>query len=146
MVAHLQEEITLHGRRFTLTIEGPDSTHRYSAYIREISTDQLLTRNPVRGRSASDARDRALEVMYNLLGIERLQSEIIALAAEVAPGATVDLTEDAQAIRAELQGPWHFTEPLAFPRDEVADPQADIDELRAHIRAHFQSFLRPTAR
>lgn len=144
MPERLDEAITLHGRTFRLTIQGPDEGRRYSAYIKEETTGRLLTRNPVRGRSADDARDRALEVMYNLLGIERLHNDILAVAAEVAPGATVELTEDAQTIRAEVAGPWHLDVPFSVPRDEVADPEADRDELRARILSHFRAYLKPT--
>lgn len=139
----LAEDVTLHGRRFTLLIEGPDEARRYSVYIRDIATGRLLTRNPVRGRSPDDARDRALEVMQNLVGIERLQEEFIIIASELAPGAFVELSEDAHAVRAELIGPWELAVPFAVSRDEVADPDLGLDELRDRIRMHLQHHLRP---
>lgn len=137
-----REEVTLHGRRFVVTIEGPDDARRFSAFVEEIATGELLTRNPVRGRSMADARDRALEVIHNLLAIERVQETIIAVTAELAPGATVDLTEDAQAVRAELSGAWEFDVPLIIPRDDVYDPEADLQGLRERIVAHFREHLR----
>lgn len=138
----MTEEVELFGRRFLLAIEGPDADRRFNATIRERSTGRLLTRNPVRGRSAGDARDRALEVMHNLLGIERLQEVILAVAREVAPGAAVDLTEDAQSIRADLTGPWALAVPFALPREEVYEPDFDPDLMRGRVRDHFAAHLR----
>lgn len=138
----MTEEVELFGRRVLLAIEGPDADRRFSATIRDLSTGRLLTRNPVRGRSAGDARDRALEVMHNLLGIERLQEVILAVAREVAPGAGVDLTEDAQSIRANLTGPWVLAVPFALPREEVYEPDFDPDGVRGRVRDHFAAHLR----
>ncbi len=135
------EELTVHGRRFRLAIEGPDAGRRYSAMITDVATGLLLTRSPVRGRSSGDVRDRALEVMHNLLGIERLQEQILAVATQLAPGAAVALTEGAQAIFADLSGPWRFVAPLAISRDDVTDPDADLQALRARIEAHFRTHL-----
>lgn len=138
----VSEELTVHGRRFRLAIEGPDAGRRYSALITDLDSGRLLTRSPVRGRSPGDARDRALEVMHNLLGIERLQEQILAVAAQLAPGADVALTEDARAIFAELSGPWRLTAPIALSRAEVTDPDADLQALRARIEAHVRAHLR----
>lgn len=139
------EELTVHGRRFRLAIEGPDAGRRYSAMITDVASGRPLTRSPVRGRSPGDVRDRALEVMHNLLGIERLQEQILAVAAQLAPGAAVALTEDAQAIFAELSGPWRLRAPLAVSRADVTDPDADLRALRAQIEAHFRAHLRRAA-
>ncbi len=135
------EEHTVFGRTFAVTIEGPDGDRRFNAVVKEIRTGRLLTRTPVRGRSVDDVRDRALQVMHNLLGIERIHEEIVTVAAEQAPGASVELAEDAQAIRAELGGPWVLQVPFAVPRDEL-DEGLDLDALRARIREHFRSHLR----
>ncbi len=145
MTSRFEEQIIVHGRRFVLIFEGPVDAGRYEVQIREMPSRGLLTRAPVRGRNPDDARDRALEVMHTMLGIERLQDEIIAVAAELAPGTTVELTEDAQAIRAELVGAWRLTVPLAIPRDEVADPALDAGALRTRIRAHFLAHLSPVS-
>jgi len=138
----MPEEIVVFGRRIVVTVDGPDADRRYGATIREIGTGRLLTRNPVRGRSPDDARDRALEVIHNLLGIERLHEAIVAVARELAPGAEVDLTEDAHAIRADLSGGWELSIPFALPRDEVYDPEFDPDGARDRVRAHFAAHLR----
>lgn len=136
------ESIVVHGREFRLVVQGPDSLRRYSAVISDPVTGRTLTRTPVRGRSPDDVRDRALEVMHNLLGIERFQELVVVVAGELAPGAAVDLTEDAQAIHAELAGPWVLAAPLAVPRDDVTDPASDPLALRARIEAHFRAHLR----
>lgn len=135
------EELTVHGRRFRLAIEGPDAARRYSAMITDVATGHLLTRSPVRGRSPGDVRDRALEVLHTLLGIERLQEQILAVAAQMAPDAVVALTEGAQAIFADLSGPWRLAVPLAMSRADVTDPDADLHALRARIEAHFRMHL-----
>lgn len=141
MSNRLKEEHTVFGRVYEVTIEGPDGDRRFNAVMKEIRTGRLLTRTPVRGRSVDDVRDRALQVMHNLLGIERIHEEIVTVAAEQAPGASVELAEDAQAIRAELGGPWVLQVPFAVPRDEL-DEELDLDALRRRIREHFRSHLR----
>lgn len=138
----MSEEITVHGRQFRLAVEGPDALRRFSVTITDAATGRSLTRNPVRGRSAADARDRALEVMHNLLGLERFWDQVLAVAAQLAPGAGVDLTEDAQAIHAEVSGAWELGAPLTVSRDDVTDPSADLQVLRARIEAHFRKHLR----
>ncbi len=135
------EVITVHGRRFQIVINGPDSSRRYNAVVTVLDSGRLLTRSPVRGRSPADARDRALEVMHTLMGIERLHEQILAVAAEMAPGATVELTEDAQAIWADLSGSWELTAPLAVAREMVTEPGTDFAALRAHIEGHFRIHL-----
>lgn len=136
------DDIIVDGRRFQLTIDGPDAVRRFSAVITEVATGRVLTRNPVRGRSPDDARDRALEVMYNLLGIERFYEQVRAVVARLAPGAAVDLSEDAQALHADVSGAWELGVPLAMARDDVTDPGSDPQVLRARIEAHFQKYLR----
>jgi len=138
-----EEQLTYLGRQFVLICEGPVDTNRYEVQIRELPDRRLLTRAPVRGRSPDDARDRALEVMHTMLGIERLQEAILAVAADLAPGSTVELTENADAIRADLGGAWQLLRPLAVPRDAVADPDVDFEAVRGQIRAHFTAYLRP---
>lgn len=138
----MADEVEVFGRRFTVAVEGPDADRRYNAVIREVGSARPLTRNPVRGRSRADARDRALEVMHNLLGIERLQEIVVEIARELAPGARVELEEDARRIQAGLSGPWMLAEPFAVDRDEVYDPEFDPEQTRPFIREHFQTHLR----
>src|SRR5437899_12428924 len=112
------EDVIVHGRRFQLPIDGPDALRGFSAVMIEVDTGRALTRTPVRGRSAADARDRALEVMHNLLGIEQFHEQVRAVAARLAPGAAVDLTEDAQMLHAGLARPGGRRQPLAGARAE----------------------------
>jgi hypothetical protein len=141
----MADEIVVFGRRFVIAVEGPDADRRYNASIREVGSGRLLTRNPVRGRSAGDARDRALEVMHNLLGIERLQEIIVEIARELAPGARVELEEDARTIQARLAGPWALDAPYAIGRDEVYDAEFDPEQARPLIREYFRVHLRRPA-
>ncbi len=142
----MHDEVVIFGRRVVLTVEGPDHDRRFSATIHEPGSGRVLTRTPVRGRSAADARDRALEVLHNLIGIERLQEAIVAVARELAPGALVELTEDAQAVRADVSGAWALALPLAVPRDEVYDPEFDPEAFAVRVRAHFATHLRRVTR
>lgn len=139
-----EEQLTYLGRQFVLICEGPVEGNRYEVHIRVLPDGRLLTRAPVRGRTLEDARDRAHEVVYTMVGIERLQETILAVAAELAPEATVELTEDAQAIRADLTGAWQLAVPLAVSRDVVADPGFDLEAVRVQVRAHFLAHLRAT--
>lgn len=138
----MDDEVEVFGRRLRLRVEGPDADRRFTAFIDDLGRHRALTRNPVRGRSAADARDRALEVARNLLGIERLQELIVGLAGELAPGAHVELTEDARSIGAYLSGPWELAVPLSFERDNIYDPDFDPDAAAERIRAHFVTHLR----
>lgn len=138
----MSDDVVVFGRRFTIAVEGPDGDRRYNATIREVGSGRALTRNPVRGRSRADAWDRALEVMHNLLGIERLQEIVVEIAREMAPGAGVELEEDARTIQAALSGPWTLDAPLSIDRDEVYDPEFDPERARPLIREHFQVHLR----
>ncbi len=146
MIVTDPEVITVYGRQLRIVINGPDNSRRYNAVVTVLDSGRLLTRSPVRGRSPADARDRALEVIYTLLGIERLHEQILAVAAEMAPRGTVEITEDAHAIYADLSGGWELTAPLTVARDMVTDPGTDFAVLRAQIEGHFQTHLRRLAR
>lgn len=138
------EEVVIFGRQFVLTIDGPDPDRRFSATIHDPATGAVLTRTPVRGRSADDVRDRALEVMHNLLSIERLAEAIITVARELAPGSRVEMSEDARSIRADLSGAWELTRPFSVPREEVYDPAFDLEAASTRARAHLAAHLRKT--
>ena len=140
------EQIEIHGRTFTVVIDGPDDAHRYSAIITEHASGRSLTRTPVRGRSADDVRARAADVIRNLTVIERLQAEAVATVRALAPGATVELTEDAGAIRAEVSGSWTLEPPLTLPREEITDPDADLGAWVRYVRDYLAAFLRPVPR
>ncbi len=138
----MDDDVEVHGRRLRLRIEGPDADRRFNAFIDDVAGGGPLTRHPVRGRSAEDARDRALEVAHNLLGIDRLQELIVGIARDLAPGARVDLTEDAAGIHADLAGSWALGVPFTVERDEVYEEAFDPDALRERVRLHFAAHLR----
>jgi hypothetical protein len=138
----MDDEVHVFGRRLRLRIEGPDADRRFSAIIDDVDRGRTLTRAPVRGRSAADARDRALEVAHNLVLIERLQEAIAGIARDLAPGAVLELTEDARGISAGLSGAWELTVPLFIERDDVYDPDFDLPAAEEKIRRHFVAHLR----
>lgn len=140
----MPDEVEVFGRRLRLRIAGPDAGRRFSAVIDDIERGRPLTRAPVRGRSAADARDRALEVAHHLVLIERLQEIIAEVAGDLAPGALVELTEDARGIRAGLSGAWELAVPLVIERNDVYDPAFDLSAAEEKIRRHFASHLRPS--
>ncbi|MGH2349812.1 MAG: hypothetical protein ACRDFT_10170 [bacterium] len=137
------EYVDIHGRSFAVVIDGPDDAARYSATITERSTGRMLTRTPVRGRSVEDARERAADVIRNLTAIERLQAEAVAAITEFAPGAVIELTEDAGAIRADVSGGWRLALPLTLPREDITDPDADLEAWAKYVREFLAAYLRP---
>ncbi|MDR7468387.1 MAG: hypothetical protein QN141_12020 [Armatimonadota bacterium] len=142
----MAEEVVVFSRRFVISVEGPDADRRFSATIRDRTSGQVLTRTPVRGRSAAEVRDRALEVLHNLVGLERVQEIILEIARALAPGAIVEISEDAQAVYVRLTGPWELAVPFALPRDDLYDPGFDPEDAREKIAAHFTTHLRPGGR
>jgi hypothetical protein len=140
------EQTEVHGRTFTVVIDGPDADARYSATIIERSTGRTLTRTPVRGRSADDVRARAAEVIRNLTAIEWLQAEAVAAITELAPGAVIELTEDANAVRADVSGGWILQSPLSLSRDEITAPDADLEAWAKYVRDFLAAYLRPVNR
>ncbi|HEY3248145.1 MAG TPA: hypothetical protein VGK88_07640 [bacterium] len=137
------EPIEFLGRTFTVVIDGPDADARYSATIIEAATGRMLTKTPVRGRSEDDVRDRAADVIRTLVTIERLSAIVVAVVGELAPGATVELTEDARALHADVRGGWVLSPPLALPREEITDPDADLDAWAKYIRDYLTAYLIP---
>lgn len=138
----MADDVEVFGRRLRLRIDGPDADRRFSAVIDDVERGRTLTRAPVRGRSAADARDRALEVAHNLVLIERLQDIIAGVARDLAPGGVVELHEDARGISAGLSGPWELTLPLLIERDEIYDEDFDLPAAEEKIRLHFVTHLR----
>jgi hypothetical protein len=138
----MDDEVEVFGRRLRLRIEGPDADRRFRAVIDDLDSGRTLTRAPVRGRSAADARDRALEVAHNLVLIERLQDIILGVAHDLAPGGVVELTEDARGIGAALSGAWELAVPLIIERADVYDPEFDLPAAEEKIRRHFAAHLR----
>jgi hypothetical protein len=140
------EHLEMHGRTFVVAIDGPDADARYSATITEPASGRTLTRTPVRGRSLEDARERAAEVIRNLTAIERLQAEAVAAITELAPGAVIELTEDAEAVRADVSGGWILQSPLSLSRDDITAPDADLEAWAKYVRDFLAAYLRPVNR
>jgi len=143
MPRRASEHLDMHGRTFVVVIDGPDDEARYNATITEPASGRTLTRTPVRGRSVEDARARAADVVRNLTSIERLQAEILAAVAVQAPGAVVELTEDARAIHTDVSGGWTLQPPLVLPREEITDPDADLDAWARYVREYVAAYLKP---
>lgn len=137
------DEVVVFGRRFVISVAGPDADRRFSAALHDSASGRALTRTPVRGRSAAEVRDRALEVLHNLVGLERVQEIITEIAGLLAPGSDVAVSEDASAVYARLTGAWELAVPFALPRDDLYDPSFDPEDVRQKIAAHLATHLRP---
>ncbi len=141
-----EEPVDVFGRRFVLLIEGPVPPGRFEIRIwegRRGSVGGQYLRAPIRGRDAEEARERALEVLHNYVGLDRFRTLVEEVTREVTPGAQVDVAEDARNVVIRLEGRYTLGVPLAMPRDRVLDPAADQGALqtlvRAHLRAHAQA-------
>ncbi len=133
------------GRRFVLLIEGPVPPGRFEIRIwegRRGSGSGQYLRAPIRGRDVEEARERALEVLHNYVGLDRFRVLVEEVAREVTPGAQVDVSEDARDVVIRLEGRYTLGVPLAVSRDGVLDPEADQDSLRALVRAHLKTHAR----
>lgn len=140
-----EESVDVYGRRFVLLIEGPVPHGRYEIRIWEGRRDPLSSqylRAPIRGRDVDEARERALEVLHNYVGLDRFRSLAEEVAGLVAPGAEVEVDEDARDVVIRLAGPYTLAVPLAVSRDDVLDPDADEERLRTIVRTHLQAYAR----
>ncbi len=140
-----EESVDVRGRRFVLLIEGPVPPGRYEIRLwegkRTPGGGEYL-RAPIRGRDIEEARERALEVLHNYVGLDWFRLLAEAIAREVAPGAEIEVGEDARDVVIRLRGPYTLTVPLAVSRDDVVDPDADEERLRAIVRTHLQAYAR----
>jgi len=140
-----EEHVEVLGRHFTLLIEGPVPPGRYEVRIwegrRGPQAWQYL-RAPIRGRDVAEARDRALEVLHNYVSLHRFRLLVEEVAGQVAPGAEVEVGEDARDVVIRLAGRYTLALPLAFARDTVLDPEADEAHLTEMVRAHLQAHAR----
>ncbi len=140
-----EEHVEVLGRHFTLLIEGPLPPGRYEVRIwegrRGPQAWQYL-RAPIRGRDVAEARDRALEVLHNYVSLDRLRLLAEEIARQVAPGAEIEVGEDARDVVIRLAGRYTLAVPLALSRDTVLDPETDVAHLQDKIRAHMQAHAR----
>ncbi|MBI4280172.1 MAG: hypothetical protein HY660_17100 [Armatimonadetes bacterium] len=138
-----REEAEYFGRAFLLHLRGPFPPGRYEVQVVEVrrgAAPRPMTRVPIRGRTLEEARDRVEEILRNLVGLERLHALTAAAAADVAPGAEVQVSETAATIYVDLGGAWALREPLALPRDAI-DPALPEEDLAARIAAHLAAHL-----
>jgi hypothetical protein len=140
-----EETVDVLGRHFALWIEGPLASGRYEIRIwsgKRGSMGQQYLRAPIRGRDLDEARERALEVLHNYVGLDRYRLLVEEIATQVAPGAAVRVTEDAREVEIQLEGRYVLQVPLVFPRDQLLDPDLDEARLRTLVQAHLQTHTR----
>jgi hypothetical protein len=140
-----QEAVTVLGRRFVLLIEGPVPPGRHEVRVWEGARRpwrRPYLRAPIRGRDADEARERALAVLHNYVGLDRFRLMVEGVAQRVAPGAAVEVGEDARDVVIRLWGSHRLLVPLAVARDEILDRDAEPERLRGLVQAHFEAYAR----
>lgn len=141
-----REAVVVLGRRFTLLIEGPVPPGRYEGRVWDgtiLPWRRPYLRAAIRGREPGEVRERALEVLHTYVGLDRFRRLVETIAARVAPGARVEVGEDARDVIVTLAGRYTLLVPLAVARDDVLDRDADVDGLRRLVRGHLQAYVRP---
>ncbi|MGH2373575.1 MAG: hypothetical protein ACRDIC_08900 [bacterium] len=137
-----EESVDVLGRRFVLLVEGPVPPGRYLIRVwegrRGLGRRPYL-KAPIRGRDAEEARERALEVLHTYVGLEQFRRLVEEIAAQLSPGARVEVTERVREVTIALDGAYILQKPLVLPRDEILDPATSTDRLRAVLRAHFET-------
>ncbi|MGQ0550249.1 MAG: hypothetical protein ACT4PY_11350 [Armatimonadota bacterium] len=137
-----EETVDVLGRKFVLLVEGPVPPGRYEIRIwegrRGLGRRPYL-KAPIKGRDADEARERALEVLHTYVGLEQFRRLVEKIAAQVAPGSRVEVTERVREVTIALEGPYSLEKPLALPRDEILDPTTSADRLRSVVRAHLEA-------
>jgi hypothetical protein len=144
----LDERANVLGRGFTLRIEGPRPSGRYQVQVwegRRTPWKRPYLRAPILGRSPDEARDRALEVLHTYVGLERFRLMVTEVARRAAPGAGVEVGEDAREVTVTLVGPYALDVPLVVSRGEVVDRGADPERLRGLVRAHLDAYTKPVS-
>jgi hypothetical protein len=140
------ERVVVFGRAFVLRFDGPVPPGRCEIRIwegRRLPWRRPYLRAPIRGRDPDEARDRALEVLHNHVGLDRFRQMVEDVARRVAPGARVDVGEDAREVIVTLGGGYVLDVPLAVSRHDVLDGRADaMDYLRGLVRAHLEAYAR----
>ena len=136
-----EEVVDVLGRAFVLLMEGPMPPGRFEVRIwegtrRGPGPAQYL-RAPIRGRDADEARERALEVLHNYVGLDQFRLAVEEVAAELAPGARVSIRETAREVIVTVEAPGHPKPPLAIRREQILAPDASFESLRVAIRRHL---------
>jgi hypothetical protein len=137
-----EEPADVLGRRFVLHIEGPAADGRFDIRVwvggrRPASRPYL--RAPIRGRDIEEARERALEVLHNYVGLDQFRLLAEGVAAELAPGARVEIRENAREVIVTLSPPYTLRQALAVPRKAILGREASEGDLRTVIRKHLEA-------
>ncbi len=137
-----EEPAEVLGRAFVLRFEGP-TDGRFDVWIwegkRRRAGSRPYLRAPIRGRDTEEARERALEVLHNYVGLDQFRLLAEEVAAEVAPGARVEIREDARQVIMTLAPPYALRQALAVPRSAILGPDTSESGLRVTIREHLEA-------
>jgi hypothetical protein len=139
-----EEPADVLGRAFVLCFEGPGADGRYNVRIWEgvrRTRERPYLRAPIRGRDADEARERALEVLHNYVGIDQFRLLAEEVVASVAPGAKVEIRETARDVILTLAPPYALRVPLVIPRRTLFGPDASPAGLRTTVDAHLRAQL-----
>jgi len=139
-----EEPADVLGRRFVLHIEGPATDGRFDIRVwedRQRPASRPYLRAPIRGRDVEEARERALEVLHNYVGLDQFRLLAEGVAAELAPGARVEIRENAREVVITLGPPYALRSPLAVPRGLILNPATPEAQLRAVVRTHFEAHV-----
>jgi hypothetical protein len=140
-----QETVAVLGRRFVLLVEGPVPPGRYEIRVWEgvrWPWRRPYLRAPIRGRSIDEARERTLAVLHTYAALDRFRRMVEDVVRRVAPGAVVDVGEDARDVVIRLSGSYTLAVPLAVARDAVLDRDAPVERLRGVVQAHLEAYAR----
>ncbi len=141
-----EEPADVLGRPFVLRFEGPIDG-RFDVWIwegkRRRAGARPYLKAPIRGRDIEEARERALEVLHNHVGLDQFRLLAEEVAAELAPGARVEIREDARQVIVTLAPPYTLHLPLAVPREAILGTNASESGLRMTIRKHLETQIIP---
>ena len=136
-----EEVVDVLGRSFVLLIEGPVPPGRFEVRVwegtRRGPRPAQYLRAPIRGRDADEARERALEVLHNYVGLDQFRRAVEEVAAELAPGARVSIRETAREVIVTVEASPRSHRPLAIRREQILAPGASLEDLKATMRRHL---------
>lgn len=142
-MAH-DEHVELYGRWFTFRFVPRPDLNRIEVHVLQGRGPEAraYVPAPVRGRDEEDARDRAHDVLRNYAGLDRYLELIRQVLGAAAPGARLEVEENAADVRVTITGgARRLTTPLALVREDALDPDRTDEELLAFIRAHVDAYL-----
>jgi len=141
-----EEPADVLGRPFVLRFEGP-TEGRFDVWVwegkRRRAGARPYLRAPIRGRDIEEARERALEVLHNYVGLDQFRLLAEEVAAELVPGARVEIRENARQVIVTLAPPYALRQALAVPRDAILGPDASESGLRMTLRKHLEAQIIP---